>query len=126
MGKKKLRCHKWQYKGRPLVIEQSIEGPKTNHFKGGIYVNFDKENYSVRAVSKVQKQLRQQLYFWLVDNGLNISNYILFIDCPEQPTGSKVYLELVICFEPGLIEIKDLESLCNKYLDKMILLFMCN
>lgn len=115
-GRKSAKVHKWTFQGRTLTIEQYDISPKAITFFGGVHVPVDKETYSLRAVSRLQKQMRQRLYQYLVDNGLNSSNYILKIDAPERVGGDKVFLDLLIMFEPPLdSELKDLESMCETY-----------
>ncbi|MGQ2984850.1 hypothetical protein [Flavobacterium sp.] len=90
--------------------------PTPSTFFGGVHVPVDKENYSLRAVSRLQKQMRQHLYHYLVDNGLNSDNYILKVDAPERVGGKTVFLDLLMMFEPSIkSELKDLEDLCEKY-----------
>lgn len=121
--KKTTKIYTWQFQGRKMTIERYDHSPKSITFFGGVHIAVDKESYSLRAVSRLQKQLRQELYQWLVDDGLNSENYVLKIDAPEQPSGKKVYLELVMSFEPAERgNMKDLEDVFKRYivmLDKL-------
>lgn len=103
-----------------MTIERYDHSPKSITFFGGVHIPVDKENYSLRAISRVQKRMRQQLYSWLVDNCLNSTNYVLKIDAPERVSGDKVYLELVMSFEPPAgVEMKDLEGLFEQFVQQV-------
>lgn len=118
--KKTTKVHTWQFQGRKMTIERYDHAPKSITFFGGIHIPVDKGDYSLRAVSKLQKQLRQELYQFLLDNGLNSENYVLYIDAPERVSGKKVYLELVMSFETtDGVEMKDLEEVCEGYIQKV-------
>lgn len=82
--KKTTKVHTWQFNERKMTIERCDHAPKSITFFGGVHIPVENENYSLRAVSRVQKQLRQELYQWLVDSGLNSENYVLYIDAPDQ------------------------------------------
>ncbi len=123
--KKKTKVHRWQFQGRKMTIERYDHSPLSITFFGGVHIPVDKENYSLRAISRVQKRMRQQLYSWLVESGCDSTNYVLKIDAPERVSGKSVYLELVMSFEPkDGVEMKDLEGLFEDYSKNLLRLFL--
>lgn len=115
---KSSKIHRWQFQGRTLTIERFHHAPKTIHFVGGAYVPVVKDQYSLKAVSRHQKQMRQELYRWLEENGLNTEHYILNIDAPLRVSNNRVFLELVIMFEPATNMNESMqESICQHFFE---------
>lgn len=115
--KKTTKVYTWQFNDRKMTIERYDHCPKLITFFGGVHIPVERENYSITAVSRLQKQMRQQLYSWLLESGYNSENYVLKIDAPERVSGKTVYLELVVSFEPNEgVEMKDLEGLFGQYI----------
>ena len=112
---------KWIYKDRPMTIEIYDHAPKSFTFFGGAYIPTTKDSYSLSKISRVQKILRQKLWQYLTDNNLDNENYILKIDAPSHPSGSKVFLDLVICFTPKSISnITECEAVIEMFYSEMI------
>jgi hypothetical protein len=120
--KDRASVHKWTYLDRPMTIEKYSHAPNYITFFGGVHVPTDRESYSLTKVSKLQKKLRQRLWQYLTNNKLNSENYILKIDAPAKPTGNKVYLELVIGFQP-LFEtcLVTTANICEQYMNKLVM-----
>lgn len=93
--KKQFRVHRWKINGRTAEISQHVDDENHIHFKYAFYHHIDEnEGWNMRKISKIQKNLRQFLYNYLVENGLRTNNYILLLDAPKTPKGDKVYIEL--------------------------------
>ena len=104
-----------------MTIEKYYHVPYYITFFGGVYVPVEKEDYSLSKISRLQKQLRQELYNYLCENGLDNKNYILKIDAPVKPTKEKVYLELFITFKPlRADDLTSFEGLCEMFIEKLV------
>ena len=124
--KKVTTPHKWTFQDRPMTIERYNHAPRSITFFGGVYIPTNKESYSVTKVSRVQKNLRQQLWQYLTDNGLDNENYILKIDAPTAPSGSKVYLDLVMAFNAPSVELENNTFICETFMQAMITYMVMN
>ena len=103
-----------------MTIERYSHSPKSITFFGGVFIPIIKENYSLTKISRIQKNLRQSFWQYLTENNLNNQNYLLKVDAPVRVTGSKVYLELLLCFEPiGDDNLASHQALCEHYMREL-------
>ena len=119
--KKQFRACKWNYLNRPVILEQFVGNEDNIHLKYGNYFDCSINEYSTRKVSKIQKNLRQYLYSYLVENNLPTHNYILNVDCPDKISRDKVFLELQLyCPTVNRGRLEANKEFCEMIIDNMM------
>jgi hypothetical protein len=112
---KTARHKKWQYKDRPMTL--SITDGYKLTFVTSDYFDYSLENYSLKAISKVQKQLRQSFWRFLKESKLP-EFFILVVDGKEQPKRPKAFIELQVTFENNLT-VDENKAICEMIVDLM-------
>ena len=113
------KCHEFIHLGRKGTIEVSNLYPNLFTFTTGFHLHLEGEEWDVRRASRVQKNLRQGLYNYLVKNGINNPEYILHIGAPDKATGKSVFLDLIMT-APNLScdSNESCEELCKVFMEK--------
>lgn len=80
-----------------------------------MFVKVDPAAYNVRWLSQKQKQLRQFLYFLLVENELPADSYIVNVGGADRSPKGETFIDLVMTAPV----CDDNEGMCRVMLDKM-------
>lgn len=117
MKKLRYKRNHFTHNERKGMIESLETLPHLFTMSSSLYVDLEMETYNIRIASKIQKQLRQTLYQYLLDNDLPTHHYTLNLGAPMRPTNSKTHIEILMT-APTLIE-GDLAS--NECISRTIL-----
>ena len=115
---KTFDIYKWQHKDRKHQIETFKDNTPIFIFEMGFHHQINPETYSIRAINKVQKQLRQYLYNHLDENNYPTNSYMLMLDAPSNVKGDTTYINLKMAC-PLLSDMEENKAFCNEIVDKM-------
>jgi hypothetical protein len=113
--RKSAKITKWNYNNRPITLDKRNENQLT--FTSSNYFDYTLEKYSLRAMSRVQKKLRQAFWSYLRENNLP-EFFILVLDGKEQPSRPKAFIELQLTFQNNL-SIEQNKAICEMMFDLM-------
>lgn len=106
--------HYWTYRNRKIKYSKMVGDEDNFHLTCGYYFDIDKNIYSTRKLSKVQKNVRQFLYNLLQELGIT-GRYIINIEGPTALSSNKIYLDLQI-YCPTTRNDKEI---CEQVVDKL-------
>ena len=118
--KKKFNVHKFEYKGRTHKIEQMLINPSIFTLSTGFHLPIDPSTWDVKQVARVQKNLRQSLFSFLLENDLSTNSYILNVDAPVRAAGKSVFISMILTMpviENGVLEAN--EAFCWDWIDRL-------
>ena len=121
---KKAKCHFFNYNDRKAELTMQRRFPTLFTLTCGVFLNIDKDTYSMSWVSNKQKQLSQFFYNYLVENNLPTNAYILNVEAPMKSIRPTTFFELNLTTNSLITDdVASNEALCRTILDKMTQLF---